>query len=77
MSDGELTRLEVLRDLDQRRLTTEAACQLLRLSRRQLFRVLRAYRLAGADGLISKKRGRPSNRLTAETVRNGVRTTTT
>ena len=71
MSDGELTRLEVLRDLDQRRLTIEAARQLLRLSRRQLFRVLRAYRLAGADGLISKKRGRPSNRLTAETVRNG------
>jgi hypothetical protein len=30
MSDGELTRLEVLRDLDQRRLTTEAAAQLLR-----------------------------------------------
>ena len=44
MSDGELTRLEVLRDLDQRRLTTETACQLLRLSRRQLFRVLGAYR---------------------------------
>ena len=31
MSDGELTRLEVLRDLDQRRLTTEAAARLLRL----------------------------------------------
>jgi hypothetical protein len=27
MSDGELMRLEVLRDLDQRRLTTEAAAQ--------------------------------------------------
>ena len=31
MSDGELTRLEVLRDLDQRRLTTAAAGQLLGL----------------------------------------------
>ena len=31
MSDVELTRLEVLRDLDQRRLTTEAAARLLRL----------------------------------------------
>jgi hypothetical protein len=29
MSDGELTRLEVLRDLDQKQLTTEAAAQLL------------------------------------------------
>jgi hypothetical protein len=29
MSDGELSRLEVLRDLDQKRLTMEAAAQLL------------------------------------------------
>jgi hypothetical protein len=29
MSDGELTRLGVLRDLDQKRLTMEAAAQLL------------------------------------------------
>jgi predicted DNA-binding protein (UPF0251 family) len=47
MSDGELTRLEVLRDLDQRRLTTEAAARLLRLERRQVFRLLKAYRTAG------------------------------
>jgi hypothetical protein len=32
MSDGELTRLEVLRDLDQQRLTTTAAAQLLGLA---------------------------------------------
>jgi predicted DNA-binding protein (UPF0251 family) len=42
MSDGELTRLEVLRDLDQRRLTIEAAARLLRLERRQVFRLLKA-----------------------------------
>jgi hypothetical protein len=41
MSDGELTRLEVLRDLDQKRLTTEAAAQLLRLGRRQVFQLLK------------------------------------
>jgi transposase len=62
MSYGELTRLEVLRDLDQRRLTTEAATQLLGLERRQVFRLLKAYRTEGAAGLISKRRGRPSNR---------------
>jgi hypothetical protein len=39
MSDGELSRLEMLRDLDQRRLTTEAATQLLGLERRQVFRL--------------------------------------
>jgi hypothetical protein len=62
MSDGELTRLEVLRDLDQRRLTTEAAGRLLALERRQVFRLLKAYRTAGPAGLISKRRGRRSNR---------------
>lgn len=62
MSDGELGRLEVLRDLDQRRLTTAASAQLLGLERRQVFRLLRRYRAEGAAGLISKRRGRPGNR---------------
>jgi hypothetical protein len=69
MSDGELTRLEVLRDLDQRRLTSEAAAQLLGLERRQVFRLLKAYRTAGQAGLISKRRGRRSNRRKPETLR--------
>src|SRR5512134_833224 len=70
MSDAELTRLEVLRDLDQRRLTTEAAARLLRLERRQVFRLLKAYRTAGPAGLISKRRGRRSNRRKPEALRN-------
>lgn len=70
MSDGELTRLEVLRDLDQRRLTTEAAARLLRLERRQVFRLLKAYRTEGPAGLISKRRGRRSNRRKPEALRN-------
>jgi predicted DNA-binding protein (UPF0251 family) len=49
-SDGELARLEVLRDLDQKRLTTETTAQLLGLERRQVFRVLKAYRTEGATG---------------------------
>src|ERR1019366_4466329 len=54
MSDGELTRLEVLRDLDQRRLTITAAAQLLGLERRQGFRLFGAYPAAGAAGVRSK-----------------------
>jgi hypothetical protein len=69
MSDGELTRLEVLRDLDQRRLTTAAAGQLLGLERRQVFRLLKVYRAEGPTGLISKRRGRPSNRRKPEALR--------
>jgi predicted DNA-binding protein (UPF0251 family) len=55
MSDRELGRFEVLRDLDQHRLTTPAAAQLLGLERRQVFRLLKAYRAEGAAGL---RRGR-------------------
>jgi len=69
MSDGELRRLEVLRDLDRRRLTTEAAAQLLGLGHRQVFRLLKTYRIAGAAGLISKRRGCPSNRRKSEALR--------
>ena len=72
MSDGELTRLEVLRDLDQRRLATETAAQLLRLGRRQVFRLLKAYRTKGPTGLISKRRGRSSNRRKPEAFRRAV-----
>src|SRR6516225_949347 len=74
MSDGELTRLEVLRDVDQTRLTTEAAAQLLGLERRQVFRLLKAYRTEGPTGLISKRRGRRSNRRKPEPLRKAVLT---
>jgi transposase len=66
MSDRELSRLEVLRDLQDGRLTVAAAAQLLGLERRQVFRLLRAYRADGPSGLISKQRGRTSNRRAPE-----------
>src|SRR5215475_14170690 len=72
MSDGELARLEVLRDLDRKRLTTKAAAQLLGLERRPVFRLLKAYRTEGATGLISKRRGRRSNRRKPEALRRAV-----
>jgi hypothetical protein len=62
MSDGELTRLEALRDLDQKR-------WLLELGRCQVFRGLKAYRTEGPSGLISKRRGRRSNRRKSEALR--------
>ena len=72
MSDGELSRLEVLRDLDQKRLTTAAAAQVLGLECRQVFRLLKAYRTEGPTGLISKRRGRRSNRRKPEALRRAV-----
>jgi transposase len=69
VSDGELRRLEVLRDVDRGGLPVRAAAQLLERSERQVWRLLEAFRRDGAAGLISKKRGRPSNRKTAASVR--------
>ncbi len=69
MSDAELTKLEILRDVDHERMPARAAAQVLGLTERQVWRLLKAYRLRGADGLISKKRGRPSNRKTPDDVR--------
>ena len=74
MSDRELQRLEVLQDLDRRRLTPAAAGQLLGLERRQVFRLLKAYRIEGPTGLISKRRGRRGNRCKPEALRRAVLT---
>jgi hypothetical protein len=64
MSDRELARLKVLRDLASGRLTVSAATELLGLERRQVLRLSKAYQEDGATALISKKRGRASNRQT-------------
>jgi transposase len=69
MSDKELSRLEILRDLVGGRLTTPAAAQLLGLERRQVQRLAKAYQEQGATALISKQRGRPSNRRKPDNVR--------
>ena len=72
VSDGELRRLEVMRDVDRGDLPVRAAAQLLGRSERQVWRLLKAFRVVGVSGLISKKRGRPSNRKTAASVRDAV-----
>ena len=69
MSGKELARLEVLRDLTSGRLTASAAAELLGLERRQVQRLAKAYQEQGPTALISKKRGRPSNRQTPASVK--------
>jgi transposase len=69
MSKRELTRLEVIQRLKDKRLTQKEAAQLLGLSIRQVKRLWRAYRKKGPAGLVSARRGKPSNnRLEADLV---------
>lgn len=68
MSAKELSRLEVVQRLEERRLKQKEAAQMLGLGVRQVKRLLRAYRCVGAGGLVSKRRGRASNNQLAEKV---------
>ena len=69
MSAKEFSRLDVLMDLEARRVTVRDACGLLRLKRRQVFRLLKDFRARGAASLISKRRGKPSNNRLPQPVR--------
>ncbi|MCX7627372.1 MAG: helix-turn-helix domain-containing protein, partial [Methylophilaceae bacterium] len=61
MSKKELARLEVVqRVADGGLRMATAACQ-LKLSGRHVKRLVRAFRSNGAAGLVSKRRGKPSN----------------
>ncbi|WP_262031497.1 helix-turn-helix domain-containing protein [Microvirga sp. Mcv34] len=62
MSQAELNRLTVVMDFAEGRLTARQAAQMLRLTERQAWRLLRRFRQDGVPGLVSRKRGRPSNR---------------
>jgi Helix-turn-helix domain len=62
MSRNELTRLRVLIDVGDGRLSVEDATGLIGVGRRQIYRLLDAFRARGPEGLISRKRGRPGNR---------------
>ena len=74
MSERELTRLRVLIDLSDRRLTVEAAARLMGVGRRQVYRLGRAFAADGPVALVSRKRGCPSNHRHGETFRRTVLT---
>ena len=69
MSKKELTRLEVMQRLEEKRLKQKEAATILGISERHVRRLYRAYRRVGEQGLISKRRGKVSNhRLRSELV---------
>ncbi|MBT1156757.1 ISNCY family transposase [Aminobacter anthyllidis] len=70
MSQKELHRLGVIQKIRDQRLSVVQAAELLGLSRSQMHRLLQAYDHSGAAGLVSKTRGRPSNRRHSEEFRN-------
>lgn len=72
MSRGELSRFETLKRVERGELRVEDAATLLGVKRRQIFRLLERLRTDGADGLVSRKRGRASNRRYGDAFRDQV-----
>ncbi|MBC6408549.1 MAG: helix-turn-helix domain-containing protein [Rhodobacteraceae bacterium] len=64
MSERELQRVELISQLDQGLTTGQTAAHVLGISRRQIQRLLKVYRLSGASALRHKARGRRSNNFT-------------
>ena len=69
MSKRELNRLDVLARLDSDRLTARAAAELMAVTLRQTYRLLRRYRDGGASAIANQRRGRPSNNRLPDVVR--------
>jgi len=65
MSKGELERYTVIRKLEACLINQQQAAMALNLSVRQVRRIWKHYQSFGAAGLISRQRGRPSNRAIA------------
>jgi transposase len=72
MSGKERDRLKVMAALRERRLRQVEAARRLRLSVRQVRRILARYRAEGDAGLVHRARGRPSNRRLPERLRRRV-----
>ncbi len=72
MSRTEIDRVHILKDLLAERIRTREAAQLMGVTTRQVFRLLRAYHGGGPGARISKKRGKPSNRSYPPIVRTEV-----
>src|SRR5271170_7610624 len=62
MSIKDLDRLRVIDQLAQKQINQQQAADVLGLSRRQIKRIVKAHKLEGPKGVISKKRGKVSNR---------------
>jgi transposase len=61
MSKRELTRLEIMQRIKEKRLTQKEAANMLGISLRQVKRLWKAFQAKGAKGLVSQRRGKPSN----------------
>ena len=69
MSQKEADRIGVVNSIESNDLTIEEAARFLKISARQVYRILQRVKLEGTKGIIHKLRGRKSNRGYPEELR--------
>jgi transposase len=69
MSTKELSKLEVMQRLAKKQMSQKEAGEILHLCTRQIKRLLKRYRKQGAEGLVSKHRGRKAANRLCESVK--------
>ena len=62
MSKKEIDRLMIVTQIEGNKITVIEAAELLLVSQRQVYRILKRIKEQGAKGIIHKLRGRESNR---------------
>jgi transposase len=62
MSQKELDRLQIIEQIEKKELRVDEGADLMGISQRQTYRVLKKVREEGSKGIIHKLRGRKSNR---------------
>jgi transposase len=72
MSTEELSRVETLVQVASGRLTVTEAARIMGITRRHAHRLLLRFMDDGSSGLISRRRGRPSNRRMDDAVRDRI-----
>lgn len=68
MSKKELERSHVMKNIEEKKISQTKAAQLLHISERHTRRLWKRYSSEGDRGLLSKKRGSPSNRRISSTI---------
>ncbi len=69
MSKQEISRIEIMQRIKDKRLTQAEASRIIGVSIRHVKRLFRAYKMQGAVGLVSRRRSKPSNnRLDPEVI---------
>ena len=72
LSVQEVKRLEILRQVSDGVLTQGMAAEILGLTVRQVGRLQRRYEASGAAGLVSRRRGKPTNRRLSQEVEEAI-----